>query len=276
MACSTRGLPSTSSTLRAAGSMWRNSPGSVCRAISASVPAISTPVGPPPMTTKVSHGARRAGSAPSPPLRRPAAPAADLEGVVQGLEAGREAGPLVAAEVAVRGAGGHDQVVVAVGAVARCTTRAGHRCGRPRRAAWSRWPACGTGGAPARRWRAPTGPPWPPGRAAAGTGGGWCLSTSVMSTSASCSAGRFEPAEAAADDQPGPGRAAFGRRPVRAVHARCEPDQVAPGAHQLVLRDRGAAPARAGLRAFRSAFFYLFNSYYEALGPRHPRPQRGC
>ena len=22
-------------------------------------------------------------------------------------------------------------------------------------------------------------------------------------------------------------------------------------------------------------FFHLFNSYYESLGPRHPRPQRG-
>lgn len=27
--------------------------------------------------------------------------------------------------------------------------------------------------------------------------------------------------------------------------------------------------------AFDERFFYLFNSYYEALGPRHPRPQRG-
>jgi ergothioneine biosynthesis protein EgtB len=26
---------------------------------------------------------------------------------------------------------------------------------------------------------------------------------------------------------------------------------------------------------FNEQFFYLFNSYYEALGPRHPRPQRG-
>ena len=28
-------------------------------------------------------------------------------------------------------------------------------------------------------------------------------------------------------------------------------------------------------RAFDPAFGYLFNSYYEAVGPRHPRPERG-
>jgi ergothioneine biosynthesis protein EgtB len=30
-----------------------------------------------------------------------------------------------------------------------------------------------------------------------------------------------------------------------------------------------------GYRAFNDRFFYLFNSYYESLGPRHARPQRG-
>lgn len=30
-----------------------------------------------------------------------------------------------------------------------------------------------------------------------------------------------------------------------------------------------------GYVAFDQRFFYLFNSYYESLGPRHPRPQRG-
>jgi ergothioneine biosynthesis protein EgtB len=30
-----------------------------------------------------------------------------------------------------------------------------------------------------------------------------------------------------------------------------------------------------GYAPFDEKYFYLFNSYYEALGPRHPRPQRG-
>ena len=32
---------------------------------------------------------------------------------------------------------------------------------------------------------------------------------------------------------------------------------------------------QAGYQVFDSQYLYLFNSYYEALGPRHPRPQRG-
>jgi ergothioneine biosynthesis protein EgtB len=32
---------------------------------------------------------------------------------------------------------------------------------------------------------------------------------------------------------------------------------------------------RPGYRPFDPRFAYLFNSYYEALGPRHPRPRRG-
>ena len=35
------------------------------------------------------------------------------------------------------------------------------------------------------------------------------------------------------------------------------------------------APLDPDYRAFDPAFAYLFNSYYEAVGPRHPRPQRG-
>jgi ergothioneine biosynthesis protein EgtB len=34
-------------------------------------------------------------------------------------------------------------------------------------------------------------------------------------------------------------------------------------------------PQAADYRSFDPAFEYLFNSYYEAVGPRHPRPQRG-
>lgn len=34
-------------------------------------------------------------------------------------------------------------------------------------------------------------------------------------------------------------------------------------------------PWAAGYRGFHPAFGYMFNSYYEAAGPRHPRPQRG-
>jgi ergothioneine biosynthesis protein EgtB len=32
---------------------------------------------------------------------------------------------------------------------------------------------------------------------------------------------------------------------------------------------------QAGYQVFDTRYQYLFNSYYEALGPRHPRPQRG-
>lgn len=34
-------------------------------------------------------------------------------------------------------------------------------------------------------------------------------------------------------------------------------------------------PFLRGWRAFDERYFFLFNSYYESLGPRHPRPQRG-
>ena len=34
-------------------------------------------------------------------------------------------------------------------------------------------------------------------------------------------------------------------------------------------------PHVGGYRMFDPAYEYLFNSYYEAVGPRHPRPQRG-
>ena len=52
-------------------SIARKSAGSVSRARSASVPASSTPVGPAPMTAKVSRDARRDGSSPAQPSRTP-------------------------------------------------------------------------------------------------------------------------------------------------------------------------------------------------------------
>src|SRR5207302_3767067 len=38
---------------------------------------------------------------------------------------------------------------------------------------------------------------------------------------------------------------------------------------QFVLRDVG------GYRVFDEAYGYLFNSYYNSVGPMHPRPRRG-
>ena len=35
------------------------------------------------------------------------------------------------------------------------------------------------------------------------------------------------------------------------------------------------APHVAGYQPFEPRWHHLFNSYYESLGPRHPRPQRG-
>ena len=44
----------------------------------------------------------------------------------------------------------------------------------------------------------------------------------------------------------------------------------------LVFRDLHPEPLRLPIiRVFDPAFAYLFNSYYEAAGPRHPRPERG-
>jgi len=50
---------------------------------------------------------------------------------------------------------------------------------------------------------------------------------------------------------------------------------VASGPYHLVLRDLPSVANLPGYRPFDPAYGYLFNSYYEALGPRQPRPQRG-
>ena len=59
----------------------------------------------------------------------------------------------------------------------------------------------------------------------------------------------------------------------RAVDAGRKPRQVASRAHDLVLRDLRARAVRARTTApFDPAFTVLFNSYYNAVGDKHPRP----
>ena len=87
----TRGPASTRITRAVRGSMRRKSRASVCRAISANAPAISTPVGPPPTTTNVSqlpHGLA-VGLALGLLERDQDAPA-DLERVLEALQPRRE------------------------------------------------------------------------------------------------------------------------------------------------------------------------------------------
>ena len=106
--------PASSRMMRAEpGSKWRKSRASDCRAISASAPASSTPVGPPPTTTNVSSdlSARRIRLA----LRafeRHEHAAPDLERVLETLQTRCVGLPLVVAEVRMGRAGSHDQVVV--------------------------------------------------------------------------------------------------------------------------------------------------------------------
>ena len=80
---------------------------SVWRAISASVPASSTPVGPPPTTANVSQAARARGIGLGfGALEREQHAAADRERVVERLQAGRVRRPFVVAEIGVGRAAG--------------------------------------------------------------------------------------------------------------------------------------------------------------------------
>ena len=66
------------------------------------------------------------------------------------------------------------------------------------------------------------------------------------------------------------------RGPVRPVDARRQPGEMASRAYHLVLRTVRAGPIRCRtIRCSIRISAYLFNSYYEAVGPRHPRPNRG-
>ena len=109
----TRSAPSSSRMRADPGSIERKSRRRVSRAISPIWPASSTPVGPAPTTTNVSHAARRSGSVVGlGGLERGEDAAPDLDRVLEALEAGRERLPLVVAEVGVPGSGGGDQDVV--------------------------------------------------------------------------------------------------------------------------------------------------------------------
>ena len=86
---------------------------SVWLAISAMAPAISTPVGPPPITTNVRSRRRALGIVLAlGDLVREQHPPPDLEGIVERLEPGGEGLPLGVPEVRVRRAGRDDEVVV--------------------------------------------------------------------------------------------------------------------------------------------------------------------
>ena len=123
---STRSAPSTSSTRALAVSARRKSR-TLSWAISAICPAISTPVGPAPTTTNVSHARRRsasgshsaASSAVRMRVRMSSAPSSDFSSGALRL-------PVVVAEVGVARSAGDDQAVVLQRA------RRGHACGRRR------------------------------------------------------------------------------------------------------------------------------------------------
>ena len=93
--------------------MWRKSRGSVSLAMSAIVPASSTPVGPAPMMTNVISAARRSGSF-SRSARSKATRMRRLKrrGVLQRLQTRRERLPLVMAEIGVSRAGREHQRVI--------------------------------------------------------------------------------------------------------------------------------------------------------------------
>ena len=151
----TRGLASTRITRAEAVLMWRKSCARVCRVTSASVPASSTPVGPAPTITKVIQARRRdfvrlaLGD-----LERHQHPPADLQGVLQGLQAGSMLGPVVMAEISMGRAGGDDQDVVIDRAVGQHDPFVATRP-RPwrRPASRRRSPDAGRSGGSARRCR---------------------------------------------------------------------------------------------------------------------------
>ena len=173
----TRGPASIRITRVVRGSKRRKSRASVRPAISASAPASSTPVGPPPITTNVVQ-ARRA-SADGLQLggleRAQDAPAHVQRFADRSSARARSAAHLSLPKYAWVIPVASDQVVVVdVAALERARASSRPRCAGPPPS--GRWrcaaarAACGS----APRCRARPAPPSRPGRAAAGTGGGCC------------------------------------------------------------------------------------------------------
>ena len=174
------------------GSMARNSRVNVLNAISAIAPAVSTPVGPPPTTTKVRFaGAVGRVVGALGPFEGEQHPPTDLECVLDRLQAGRVRLPFVVTEVRVgrarwprRGSRYDTSPSVVQG------RPAGHRGRRrpPRRAARATFGLVGRGSTGSGgRCSRDSDPPSPPGRAAAGTGDGSGDRSPSPRTSASAS-----------------------------------------------------------------------------------------
>ena len=176
-AVSTRSPASSRTTRVSLGSKRVNWCRRWWRASTASWPATSTPVGPPPITTIV-RKRRRVGV-----VRRPLGLLegrqdliAQRDRVRERLERERRLLPLVVPEVGGVRAAGDDQAVVAelLAAVQRqlapLGVDLGHLGHRPR----ARWTACAASRGSAPRSRPSTACPRRAGRAAAGTGGGSC------------------------------------------------------------------------------------------------------
>ena len=169
---STCGPPSIRMMRADSGSIARKSCASACREISASAPASSTPVGPPPMTTNVSSRRWRAAIRLALGLlEREQHPPPHIERVLQRLEARRVRAPLVVPEVRVRGArrrrsGGRTATSPSAQVHDACGPG---RSRSPRPARLARSSAGAESSGSATRCRRATAPPSRPGTAAAGT-----------------------------------------------------------------------------------------------------------
>ena len=148
--------------------MWRKSSGSAKRAIVGSIPASSTPVGPPPTITKVRFAASLAAiGRPFGALEGEQPAASQLDRILDALEPRRALLPSVVAEVRMPRAGGDDEIVVLNSRPSRAvharasgsmsiTSASSTRCSS----------GCGAASGSARRCRSASASPSRPDRAA--------------------------------------------------------------------------------------------------------------